>query len=118
MKFSENKPIYKQIVDHICRRILENEWTAGNRIPSVREVAVQMEVNPNTAMRAYQYLQEKDILDKKRGVGHFISESARENVLALKRTEFLESDVPRFFRKMEMLGYSCEDLNDVYREGL
>ena len=116
MKFSESKPIYKQIIDHICRKILKKEWEAGNRIPSVREVAVQMEVNPNTAMRAFQYLQEEGILDKKRGVGHFISGDAHKNVLALKRAEFMEKEVPRFFRKMELLGYTCQQLNEIYHE--
>jgi len=85
MQFHENRPIYMQIVDYVCDEILSGDWTAENRIPSVREMAAQIEVNPNTAMRAYHYLQERGVLEQKRGVGYFASEDAQERVLDLKR---------------------------------
>ena len=80
MDYSENKPIYMQIVDHFCDQILRKKWTAGDRIPSVREIAVKMEVNPNTAIRAFHYLQDEDVLYNERGVGYFVSEDAFQKV--------------------------------------
>ncbi len=113
MDFSENQPIYQQISDHICNQILDKKWTPDDRIPSVREIAVAMEVNPNTAMRAFQILQEKGILVNKRGVGHFIADDAYETVLELKRIEFIETDVPAFIKSMKRLGYSLSDIKDL-----
>lgn len=113
MQFHENRPIYMQIVDHFCDQILSGTWTADDRIPSVREIAAQVEVNPNTAMRAYHYLQERGVLDQKRGVGYFAADDAAEKVLELKRREFLEEDLPRFVEKMMRLGYRFRDLEDL-----
>lgn len=114
MEFTDRKPIYEQISDYFCRQILEEKWQPGDRVPSVREVAVQMEVNPNTAMRAFQALQEQEILENRRGVGHFITEHAYEKTLEIERSEFIENDLPLFFRKMETLGFSCSDLKEIY----
>lgn len=116
MKFTDRKPIFEQISDYFCRQVLEEKWQPGDRVPSVREVAVQLEVNPNTAMRAFQILQEKDVLENRRGVGHFITEHAYEKTLELQRTEFIENDLPVFFRKMEMLGFNCDELKSLYDE--
>ena len=116
MKFNDKKPIYRQIADYFCRQILQKKWRSGDRIPSVRETAVALEVNPNTAMRAFHYLQDHGIVHKKRGVGYFLAEAANREVLELKRAEFLEQDVPVFFRKMELLGYTCKDVQEIYDE--
>lgn len=114
MEFSDRKPIYEQISDYFCRQVLEEKWKPGDRVPSVREVAVEMEVNPNTAMRAFQALQEQEILENRRGVGHFITDHAYEKTLKMQRSEFIENDLPAFFRKMEMLGFSCSELKEIY----
>ncbi len=114
MNFSENRPIYQQISDYFCNQILEKKWTPDDRIPSVREIAVQLEVNPNTAMRAFQTLQEEEILINKRGVGHFIAEDAYQKTLEFKREEFIKNDLPDFFRKMELLGFTCEELEELH----
>jgi len=116
MKFTDKKPIYQQIADHFCRQILQKEWTSGDRIPSVRETAVAMEVNPNTAMRAFHYLQDHNIAFTKSGAGYFVTDTAYKEVLALKRAEFLEQDLPVFFRKMELLGYSCQELREIFEK--
>lgn len=116
MDFTDKEPIYKQISDYFCQQILEERWKPDDRVPSVREIAVQMEVNPNTAMRAFQILQEEEILVNKRGVGHFIAEGAYQRTLELQRNEFIENDVPVFFRKMNLLGFSCEELEKLDKE--
>ena len=69
MDFKETQAIYLQIVDLVCDHIVTGKWKAQERIPSVRELGVQLEVNPNTVMRAYDYLQAREIICNKRGVG-------------------------------------------------
>ena len=76
MEFLDNQPIYLQIVDSIYESILRKEWSEGERIPSVREFAVSLEVNPNTVQRSYSYLQQKGIILNKRGIGYYILEGA------------------------------------------
>ncbi len=116
MEFTENRPIYMQIVDHFCDQILKEEWKSGDRIPSVREIAVLMEVNPNTAIRAFHDLQEKEILHNQRGVGYFVSDHAYEKVKEFKREEFIRNKLPGFYRDMKVLGFSCSDLDELYKK--
>lgn len=116
MDYSDNRPIYMQIVDHFCDQILRKTWEAGDRIPSVREVAIKMEVNPNTAIRAFHLLQDKDVLYNERGVGYFVSENAHEQVVALKREEFIRTKLPHFYHDMKVLGFSCSDLDELYKK--
>ncbi len=113
MEFSENKPIYKQIVEHFFSRILSKTWTDGERVPSVREIAVLLEVNPNTAMRAFHELQELDILYNKRGVGYFVSEKAHKKVKEIKRKEFIEVKLPSLFKDMDQLDISFDELKEL-----
>ncbi|NBC26902.1 MAG: GntR family transcriptional regulator [Bacteroidetes bacterium] len=116
MDFSDNRPIYLQIADHFCNQILNKKWTPDERIPSVRDVAVQLEVNPNTAIRAYHFLQDQDVLYNERGVGYFISDHAFDRVLEMKRKEFIMEKLPGFYRDMKMLGFSASELDELYRE--
>ena len=116
MEFTENQPIYMQIADIFCENILLGKWKTNERIPSVREVAVQMEVNPNTAMRAYVYLQDKEIIFNKRGIGYFVSEEGHRKAMELKREEFIEKDLPVVMRTMKLLDISCHEMEDLYKE--
>lgn len=116
MEFSDNKPIYKQIEEHFFRNILSEKWEEGERVPSVREIAVLMEVNPNTALRAFQELQDLGILNNKRGVGYFLGEDARSLVLKIRKEEFLQNKVPLLFREMKLLDIDISELDDLYRE--
>jgi DNA-binding transcriptional regulator YhcF (GntR family) len=114
MEFSENKPIYKQIEEYFYSQILKQKWTEEERIPSVREVAVLMEVNPNTAMRAFHGLQEQDIIYNKRGVGYFVGEGALKKVKEIKRKEFIEVNLPAIFKDMNQLDITFEELKKLY----
>jgi GntR family transcriptional regulator len=116
MDYSDNRPIYMQISDHFCDRILNKSWSAGERIPSVRDIAVLMEVNPNTAIRAFHYLQEEEILYNQRGVGYFITDNAYEKVMKLKREQFIKEKLPGFVRDMKSLGFSFSELDELYRK--
>lgn len=115
MQFIENQPIYLQIADRICESILMKKWALNERIPSVREVAVMMEVNPNTALRAFTFLQDKDIIQNKRGIGYFVGENGYEQALSYKRIEFIERDAPTLFKTMKMLNLSCQQMEELMK---
>jgi len=115
MKFSDNKPIYKQIESYFYDQILNESWSEGERVPSVREVAVLMEVNPNTAIRAFQKLQEQGILYNKRGVGYHVEKQALNKVKALKKEEFIQEKLPIMFKYMDQLDISFTDLKELYK---
>lgn len=104
MEFSENKPIYLQIFDALCDRILSGELKPEERIPSVREYGADVGVNPNTVMRTYEKLTADGIIFNKRGIGYFVSAQARDLILEAQRKAFLEEEVPQILRKMELLG--------------
>lgn len=116
MNFKENRPIYLQITDFFCDQILTKKWKSGDRIPSVREIAVRMEVNPNTAIRAFHDLQEDGILYNQRGVGYFVEEKAFEIVKEKKRKDFVNNKLPILFKDMNQLGFSFDDLKLVYQK--
>ena len=81
MEFSEPKGIYLQIADQIRERVLDGDWRAGERIPSIRELAVELGVNPNTVTKSYQRLMDRGIISSRRGLGYFVSDDAREQAL-------------------------------------
>ena len=110
MEFTKDKSIYLQITDIMLDNILNQIWNEGDRIPSVRELAVQVEVNPNTALRAYNELQMKELLENKRGVGFFVAHHAKRKALALKLDEFKENNLPQFIKTAKSLDISPEEL--------
>lgn len=116
MDFKKQKPIYQQIADTLCERIVGNELRADERMPSVRDVAIQLGVNPNTVMRTFDYLQQTEIIYNKRGVGYFVSDDASNKILALHREEFVENDLPLFVQKMNLLGLTFAELEKVIQK--
>jgi len=116
MEFRESQAIYLQIADYICESILKEKWKEGERIPSVRELAISMEVNPNTAMRTFNFLQDVGIIFNKRGIGYFISEDGKSKTMDLKKEEFIKNEIPRFIRTMKILNISTSDLEKFYNE--
>jgi GntR family transcriptional regulator len=115
MEFKDNQAIYLQIADVFCENILLKKWKGGERIPSVREMAVRMEVNPNTAIRTYNYLQEKGVIYNKRGIGYFVAENGYERTLEIKKQAFIEKEIPAFFKNMKMLMLSIEEIEKMYQ---
>ena len=114
MQFNKHTAIYLQIADYMYDRILSGAWPDGQRIPSIRDMAVQLEVNPNTVTRTYVMLQEEGTLENQRGIGYFTSPDAREQVLKRKRTSFLISELPGFFTTIEQLGLTMDQIVDEY----
>lgn len=118
MIFKDSQPIFQQIADHIMNNIILSIWNEDERIPSVREMAVSIEVNPNTVMRTYTYLQEKDIIFNKRGVGFFVQSNAREIIESIKRERFLKKELPEFFKTIELLNLNIEEISKLYKDYL
>lgn len=109
MEFNSNKPIYLQICDAICERILSGDLAPDARIPSVREYGAEIGVNPNTVMRSYEKLTNEGIIYNRRGIGYFTSPEARETVLEVQRKEFLENELPLIIKRMKLLGLNPEE---------
>lgn len=116
MQFRESQAIYLQIADHVCEKILLKEWKTEERIPSVRELAVQLEVNPNTVMRTFDFLQQQEIIYNQRGIGYFVAPSAYKNALQYRKNEFIEKDLPALYRSLYLLGMDLDELKPRFEK--
>jgi GntR family transcriptional regulator len=116
MKFRKQRAIYLQIGDYLCENILTGTYMPGDKIPSVRDMAISVEVNPNTVMRTYTDLQHKEILFNQRGIGFFVAEDAVEKIMIIKKREFLATDLPNFFKTIELLNLQYEELQALYQK--
>ncbi|HJH65958.1 MAG TPA: GntR family transcriptional regulator [Bacteroides mediterraneensis] len=114
MTFKENKPIYLQIADRIMDEILQNVYKEEGRILSVREYAGVVEVNANTVVRTYDYLQNQGIIYNKRGLGYFVSTGAAQKIVALRKETFLQQVLPDVFKEMYLLHIPMETLAEMY----
>ncbi|WP_439555869.1 GntR family transcriptional regulator [Dyadobacter sp.] len=114
MEFKDKQAIYLQIADYICEQILLGKWPPGERILSVRDLAAALEVNPNTVMRTYEFLQNKEIIFNKRGIGYSADDKAVERILLYRKERFLESELPDFFRTLYLLNISMDELQTRY----
>jgi DNA-binding transcriptional regulator YhcF (GntR family) len=110
MEFSEPKGIFQQIADQIRERILEGEWQAGERIPSIRELAIDLGVNPNTVTKSYQALLDRTIIENQRGRGYFVDTNAMATILGEMKTELVRDELPRLFRAMRILDIGINEL--------
>ena len=108
MQFSDDKPIWRQIYELIAMRILSDEWPEGSRIVSVRELAQEVGVNPNTVMRSYERLEADGIIYNRRGVGFFVSEGARNHIKQLERKKFMDEELPKLRERLSLIGLSIE----------
>ncbi len=114
--FNSEKAIYLQMADRICDEILSGTYADDSRIPSVREYAVALEVNSNTAVKAYEQLARDGIIYTRRGLGYFVTAGAKDRILASRRKQFLTQTLPDIFRQMRLLGIGIEDVEKAWRE--
>ena len=118
MDFKENKAIYLQIADRICEEILTGVFREEERVPSVREYAVKVEVNVNTVMRSYDKLQGDGVIYNRRGIGYFVAGGAVLRIKEMKKQTFMKDDMPVFFRQASLLGMTAEELQGEYENYL
>ena len=116
MEFKKKQAIYLQIGDLICENIITRQWIPGQRIPSVRGMAGDIEVNPNTVMRTYTYLQEKGIIYNQRGIGYFVADDAIDKTLKMKKQDFINRDLPELFKTMDLLNINFIELEKYYTD--
>src|SRR3982750_2534167 len=116
MEFKENPAIYIQIAEYVCEQILLKKWKLGDKIISIRELAVQIEVNPNTVQRAYDLLQQQNIIANKRGIGYFIEDDAMDRILIFRREQFEVNELPAFLRNFYLLNMDFKELKVKYDE--
>jgi DNA-binding transcriptional regulator YhcF (GntR family) len=115
MDFKETKAIYLQIADYVCEQILLNRWQEGDRILSVRELGVNLEVNPNTVLRAYDFLQNKGIILNKRGIGYFAEADALQRVKVYKKQQFIDEELPALVKTMHLLQIDFGELERLMK---
>ena len=115
MDFKPRYPIYRQVADFICEKVLTSVWRDGDKLQAVKDLAVMTSVNPNTVIKALTWLQDDDILTTQRGVGYFLTEGAASRTLALKRRQFIEEDLPGVFSSMDLLNLSADELIALYQ---
>ena len=114
MEFNQPKGIYQQIADQVCDRILQGEWNGGERIPSIRELAVNLGVNPNTVTRSYQSLLDREIIENRRGIGYFVTGEAKHNIMRERKSEFIVEELPNLFRTMQLLDIGIEEIREYH----
>lgn len=110
MEFDNNQSIYIQIADTLSDRIINGEFKPGDKIPSVRELAADVGVNPNTIMRTYTELQSKEVIENKRGIGYFVTPEALDRILLDRKKIFFDKILPQFVKEASQLGISSEEL--------
>jgi len=114
MRFNSERPIFAQIAELLEARVIEGSLGPGDRLPSARELAASLEVNPNTASRALQTLADEGVARCERGTGYFVSESGPDVAKAERRKSFFEVELPALFRRMVELGIGIDEVAKSY----
>lgn len=110
MDFNENAPIYRQIADWCEENIISGQWAAGERIPSTKELCMQLQVNNRTVLRAYDGLADDGIIYQRRGMGYYVADEAASRILEARRSRFLKETVPAIAKAMRQLGISGSEI--------
>ncbi len=116
MEFQTQTAIWMQIAEQIATRIMSGEWAPGERIPSVRELAAEVQVNPNTVVRSVTFLQEAGIIINQRGIGYFVAEDGVAKAHELRKKAFSDEMLPVFFQTIDQLGIQWDELKSWYQQ--
>ena len=108
--WNDNQPIYRQLRDKVVAMILEDVLKDGDALPSVRNVAAEYRLNPLTVLKGYQELVDDDLVEKKRGLGMFVTAGAKTKLLKNERQRFLDQEWPLVVASIDRLGLSLKDL--------
>ncbi|VAV92203.1 Transcriptional regulator, GntR family [hydrothermal vent metagenome] len=109
-QWKNDQPIYLQLKEQIMAMIIDGILNEGEALPSVRKVAADYQINPITASKAYAELVDEGLVEKKRGLGMFILEGARKNLLAAEQKKFLEQEWPEIIKRISLLGLDAKQL--------
>lgn len=114
MEFKKSLSIFEQIGLSVQENIINHEWQEGERIPSVRDFATNIQVNPNTVMRSYTLLQEQGILENRRGIGFFVALGALNKSKQQRKQQLAAEFLPELFKNMEQLEIDMDELKQYY----
>lgn len=114
--YKSTKGIFQQLADTLSHRILEGKLQPGERVPSVRDLAEEFEVNRNTLLRTYTLLNEAGIIENKRGVGFFVADDAVERIRTQEKAEFFNEELPVFINKVRILKLTKDDLSELVKQ--
>ncbi len=109
-QWNDNQPIYRQLRDRVVAMILDGVLKEGDPLPSVRNVAAEYRVNPLTVLKSYQGLVDEELVEKRRGLGMFIKNGARNLLLDAERQKFLSEEWPRIAANIQRLGLKVDEL--------
>jgi GntR family transcriptional regulator len=115
-QWNDNQPIYWQLRERTVAMILDGTLAEGEPLPSVRTVASELQLNPITVSKSYQSLVDDGLVEKRRGLGMFVCEGARETLMASERAKFLEQEWPAMLDRIEQLGLSVGQLLDAVKK--
>ena len=110
MQWTSDQPIYQQVRDHVVSLIIDGVLDEGDSIPSVRQMAIEGGVNPLTVSKAYQELVDLKIVEKRRGLGMFVTGPAKKQLLKIEKDKFLKGDWPAVLKKAEQLDIDLIEL--------
>ena len=113
--WNDSTPIYRQLRDRVVAMILDGVLKQGDPLPSVRQVAADFQINPITVSKAYQELVDENLVEKRRGLGMYVTEGARSALMKSERDRFLTEEWPPLFERLTRLGLSLQDLMDKTR---
>src|SRR6202035_4415778 len=116
MELKENEAVYLQIAAYVCDNILLDKWPPEQKIPSVRDLAIELEVNPNTVMRSYEFLQNQEVIYNKRGLGLFVAPDGYDKIKAYRKERFIQQELPDIFRNIYLLDIELEDMQQWYEQ--
>lgn len=110
IQWSDGAPIYRQLKELVVAKMLDGELKPGDALPSVRQVAADYQLNPITVSRAYQELADEALVEKRRGLGMFVTEHAANTLLGNERNRFLLEEWPPILERIRRLGLSLTEL--------
>lgn len=107
-----------QLCDKLCDDIIAGVYNEESRIPSVREFAAMVEVNANTVVRSYDYLQQQELINNKRGIGYFVTIGARQRIITERGKKFMEEELNKSFKQLSMMHITPDELRELYAKYL
>ena len=115
--FDDSRPIFLQLAEMLEDGIISGAFPEGGQIPSITEYSAALKINPATALKGINLLVDAGLVYKKRGVGMFVAEGAREALLAKRREGFFESQAKPAAREAKALGITLDELKKMMERG-
>ena len=117
IQWSDGAPIYRQLKERVIAMMLDGVLKPGDALPSVRQVAAEYQLNPITVSRAYQELADEALVEKRRGLGMYVTEEASKKLMSNERDRFLREEWPLVLKRIQRLGLSPQELLDAGKSG-